>query len=185
MAGIACGFTHSGRRKSRESYEKESVCQTLVKMFDYIDTDLDGLIKTDVFVAYLSKCDIQLSPDDMKAMKECCNEDGLITKTALQHFVVNSSIYKTFYAKSYLLSSEVNKKQLLFNTMDTNKDGLISKGEFGKTMKSLSRTQVDQVYDKYDRNKDEKLSQKEFGDMMILGVIKKHHEKKNPKIIIS
>ena len=116
MAGIACGFTHSGRRKSRESCQREAVCHTVLKVFDYIDTDLDGLIKTEVFVAHLSSCDIQLSTDDMKDMKEFSNADGKITKTALQHFVVNSSIYKTLATKTYLLSSEINKKKLAFST---------------------------------------------------------------------
>ena len=69
--------------------------------------------------------------------------------------------------------------------MDTNKDGQLSKGEFGKTMKNLSRKQVDRVYDKFDKDRDQKLSEGEFGNMINLDVIKKHQEKTNPKIVIS
>ena len=182
MAGIACGFTHSGRRRSRDFY----LCHTLVKMFEYIDTDNDGRIKGDVFVAHLSCCDIQLSPEDVLDLKQSSDSDGMITKTALQHFVVNSSVYKILDdAKSYKLSAEIDRKKAAFHAMDTNRDGLISKGEFGKVMKSLSRKQVDKVYDKYDKDNDQKLSEGEFGNMMNLDMVKKHREKTNPKIIIS
>jgi len=185
MAGIACGFTFSGKSKSRDSYDRDMVCQTTVKVFDYIDTDQNGRIKSQVFVAHLSNVDIRLSPADMKAMKEFSDGDGMITKTALQHFVVNSSFYKAMIAKSPLITGEINKKKAVFHTMDTNKDGQLSKGEFGKTMKNLSRQQVDRVYDKFDKDRDQKLSEGEFGNMMNLDVIKKHREKTNPKIVIS
>ena len=161
------------------------VCQTSVKVFDYIDTDQNGRIKSQVFVAHLSNVDIRLSPADMTAMKEFSDGDGMITKTALQHFVVNSSFYKAMIAKSPLITGEINKKKAVFHTMDTNKDGQLSKGEFGKTMKNLSRQQVDRVYDKFDKDRDQKLSEGEFGNMMNLDVIKKHREKTNPKIVIS
>ena len=185
MAGIACGFTHTGRGKSRESYNREVVCQTTVKVFDYIDTDQNGRIKSQVFVAHLSNVDIQLSEADRQAMKEFSDGDGMITKTALQRFVVNSSFYKTMIAKSHLITADINKKKAVFHAIDTNKDGQLTKGEFGKTMKNLSRKQVDQVYDKFDKDKDQKLSEGEFGNMINLDVIKKHNEKTNPKIIIS
>ena len=138
-----------------------------------------------VFVAHLSKVDIRLSQADMRAMKEFSDGDGMITKTALQHFVVNSSFYKTMVARSHLLTAEIDKKKAVFHAMDTNKDGQLSKGEFGKTMKNLSRRQVDQVYDKFDKDRDQKLSEGEFGNMINLDVIKKHQEKTNPKIVIS
>ena len=186
MAGIACGFTHTGRRKSRDSYDRDIVCQTSVKLFDYIDTDQNGRIKSQVFIAHLSNVDIQLSQADRKALKEFSDEEGMITKTALQHFVVNSSVYKILDdAKFYKLSAEIDRKKAAFHAMDTNRDGLISKGEFGKVMKSLSRKQVDKVYDKYDKDNDQKLSEGEFGNMMNLDMVKKHREKTNPKIIIS
>ena len=185
MAGIACGFTHTGRRKSRDSYDRDIVCQTSVKLFDYIDTDQNGRIKSQVFIAHLSNVDIQLSQADRKALKEFSDDEGMITKTALQHFVVTSSFYKTMIAKSYLITADINKKKAAFHAIDTNKDGQLSKGEFGKTMKSLSRKQVDQVYDKFDKDRDQKLSEGEFGNMINLDVIKKHQEKTNPKIVIS
>ena len=185
MAGIACGFTHTGRGKSRESYNREVVCQTTVTVFDYIDTDQNGRIKSQVFIAHLSNVDIQLSQDDRQAMKEFSDGDGMITKTALQRFVVNSSFYKTMIAKSHLITADINKKKAVFHAIDTNKDGQLTKGEFGKTMKNLSRKQVDQVYDKFDKDKDQKLSEGEFGNMINLDVIKKHNEKTNPKITIS
>ena len=185
MAGIACGFTHTGRRKSRESSDRDFVCQTTLKVFDYIDTDQNGRIKSQVFLAHLSKVNISLSQADMKAMEEFSDEDGMITKTSLQHFVVNSSFYKTMIAKSYLITADINKKKAVFHAMDTNKDGQLSKGEFGKTMRNLSRKQVEQVYDKFDKDRDKKLSEGEFGNMINLDVMKKHQKKTNPKIVIS
>ena len=183
MAGIACGFTHAGaRRKSRDYYP----CQTLIKIFDYIDTDNDGRIKADVFAAHLFSCGVKLSQADVEDMKGYSDAGGMISKTALQHFMVHSSIYKSLdEAKFQQLSAEIDKKKAAFHALDTNRDGLISKGEFGKAMRSLSSTQVDRVYDKYDKNKDQKLSEGEFSNMMILDLVKKHREKNNPKIIIS
>ena len=50
--------------------------------------------------------------------------------------------------------------------MDKNKDGMVTKGEYGMALNSLNRRQVDFIFARYDEDGDKNLSQEEFAKMM-------------------
>ena len=81
-------------------------------------------------------------------------------------------------------AQEVKKVEAVWTAMDKNKDGSVSKGEYGVALNSLNRRQVDFIFSKYDQDGDKNLSQEEFTKMMESWKKpkkKKKRRKKEPK----
>ena len=63
-------------------------------------------------------------------------------------------------------AKEVKKVEAVWTAMDKNRDGIVSKGEYGVALNSLNRRQIDFIFSKYDQDGDKNLSQEEFTKMM-------------------
>ena len=68
--------------------------------------------------------------------------------------------------KAAELTKEVKKVEMVWTAMDKNKDGIVSKGEYGVALNSLNKRQIDFIFGKYDKDGDKNLSQEEFTKMM-------------------
>ena len=69
-------------------------------------------------------------------------------------------------ANSKELTKEITKAETLWEMMDKNQDGVISRAEYGETLANLSERQVKFLFSKYDQNKDRRINREEFAQMM-------------------
>lgn len=147
--------------------------QTLFKRFD---ADNSGSIESSDFDKWAEKLIAlgNLNADQSKGLKDNINSiwqtyfqpadvdgDGKITcQELIEH------IKKVIGDASKRQVIE-NALPTIFDSIDANKDGGISKSEFGNYFKSLNITDqsvIDQVFDSMDINKDGDLSKQEFSD---------------------
>ena len=83
-----------------------------------------------------------------------------------QHYAVKSSLHETYVAKGKELTKEITKAEALWEMMDKNQDGVISKTEYGETLTNLSERQVRFLFAKYDKDSNRRISREEFAAMM-------------------
>lgn len=60
----------------------------------------------------------------------------------------------------------MDKTEIAFRLADTDKSGSITKSEFAKMAKNLSKEQIEKVFMKCDKDGDGKISYSEFSSMM-------------------
>ena len=69
-------------------------------------------------------------------------------------------------ANSKELTKEITKAETLWEMMDKNQDGVISRAEYGETLANLSERQVKFLFAKYDKDSNRRISKEEFAAMM-------------------
>ena len=102
----------------------------------------------------------------MESLLSVGDEEGRIGLSFLQSQATGPGLYPVLKGKAPALTKEVKKVEAVWSAMDKNKDGIVSKGEYGVALNSLNRRQIDFIFGKYDRDGDKNLSQEEFAKMM-------------------
>ena len=69
-------------------------------------------------------------------------------------------------ANSKELTKEITKAETLWEMMDKNQDGVISRAEYAETLANLSERQVKFLFAKYDKDSNRRISKEEFAAMM-------------------
>ena len=78
MAGISCGFMPLGGGNGKE-IERNNALRALGKIFSEIDSNCDGFIKVEAFIAYLTlRYGIVMSNEDKENLRKAANEFGEI-----------------------------------------------------------------------------------------------------------
>ena len=102
----------------------------------------------------------------MESLLSVGDEEGRIGLSFLQSQATSPGLYSVLKGKAAELTKEVKKVEMVWTAMDKNKDGIVSKGEYGVALNSLNRRQIDFIFAKYDQDGDKNLSQEEFSKMM-------------------
>ena len=102
----------------------------------------------------------------MESLLSVGDEEGRIGLSFLQSQATSPGLYTVLKGKAPELTKEVKKVEAVWSAMDKNKDGIVSKGEYGVALNSLNRRQIDFIFSKYDKDGDKNLSQEEFTKMM-------------------
>ena len=138
-------------KKSRENRRRES----LAAAFEKIDLNKDGYITSDEYCQYLEKHGFSHSRRaSLQVMhiadKDC---DGKISKEELVH-------------EKSCTPPKRDKAELVFDFMDTDRDGYVTKKQLMRLCRNLTKEQVNVIFQKNDGDHDGRLSREEFKIIM-------------------
>ena len=83
MAGIACGFMPLGGG-SGVNWERQNALEVIEKIFKEIDSDCDGLIKVESFIAFMMLNGVTVPEKDKAELTKLTDRDGEIKQLDLQ-----------------------------------------------------------------------------------------------------
>ena len=166
MAGIACGFMPLGGG-SGVNWERQNALEVIEKIFKEIDSDCDGLIKVESFIAFMMLNGVTVPEKDKAELTKLTDRDGKIKQLDLQRSSLDCDFFKQVIAgKGCEIRMDIDRTRTAFGIFDKDGDGYLTKREFSKSMQSLSGNQIDSIFNKYDIDKDDKLSIYEFKNIM-------------------
>lgn len=140
-------------------------------LFDKADKNGNGRISVDEYVQIFAEHGIQLSPEEVEKVSNVANDDGEVTKDEFLNYAKHSDFFKSQMDKNASDSmaakqEAVAKAERAFKLFDKDNDGYITKEEFAKISKKLSKDQVEAVFNKFDKDGDGVLSFEEFRSML-------------------
>ena len=126
----------------------------MCEIFDKADTSGDGTISIAEYLAICEEFGKEVDDEDLEMIKELCDADGEVHKNDfIMHLKRHSKAFENADPDSDLYWT--TKVNLAFNLFDKNKDGKISKKEFGWMIHSdrVSKKHIDIVYKVYNELK--------------------------------
>lgn len=145
--------------------------KAIEELFDRADKNGNGRISVAEYVQIFSEHGIDLSPEEKEKVSHLANVDGEVTKDEFLGYAKHSDFFKAQLDKSSgdsMASKQeaMAKAERAFKLFDKDNDGYITKDEFQKISKKLSKEQVEAVFAKFDRDGDGVLSFDEFRSML-------------------
>ena len=145
--------------------------KAIEELFDKADKNGNGRISVDEYVQIFAEHGIHISPDEVAKLSNLANDDGEVTKDEFLSYAKHSDFFKSQMDKNSSDSmaakqEAIAKAERAFKLFDKDNDGYITKEEFGKISKKLSRDQVEAVFNKFDKDGDGVLSFEEFRSML-------------------
>lgn len=161
MAAFMIGKSLKDRRQTK----------AIEELFDKADKNGNGRISVDEYVQIFAEHGIQLSPEEVEKVSNVANDDGEVTKDEFLNYAKHSDFFKSQMDKNASDSmaakqEAVAKAERAFKLFDKDNDGYITKEEFAKISKKLSKDQVEAVFNKFDKDGDGVLSFEEFRSML-------------------
>lgn len=140
-------------------------------LFDRADKNGNGRISVAEYVNIFNEHGIEISQEEVEKVSQLANDDGEVTKDEFVSYARNSDFFKSQLDKndgdSMASKREaVAKAERAFKLFDKDNDGFITKDEFQKISKKLSREQIEAVFSKFDKDGDGVLSFEEFRKML-------------------
>jgi len=165
--------------------------KALKEILDKADDDANGRVRLKDFVHILEANDVKVEEEEMENFMKLVDENGEISKHDLIIQTKQSSFWSGHLdlknapcghsTKVEVMSGSPKAKKKVevmnkaersakadtaFKLFDRNKDGFITREEFVKASKNLTREQIELVFQRFDANKDGKLSRAEFQRLM-------------------
>jgi Ca2+-binding EF-hand superfamily protein len=161
MAAFVIGKSLKDRRQTK----------AIEELFDKADKNGNGKISVEEYVQIFAEHGIELSPEEVEKVSSIANNDGEVTKEEFLNYARHSEFFKTQMDKTDSDSmahkqEAIAKAERAFKLFDKDNDGYITKQEFAKISKKLSRDQVEAVFNKFDKDGDGVLSFDEFRSML-------------------
>jgi len=166
--------------------------KALKEILDKADDDANGRVRLKDFVHILDVNDVKMEEDEMESFMRLVDDNGEISKHDLIIQTKQSSFWSGHLDLKNAPCSHSTKVEVMngspkkpkkkvdgmnkaersakadtaFKLFDRNKDGFITREEFVKASKNLTREQIELVFQRFDANKDGKLSRAEFQRLM-------------------
>jgi len=164
MAGRA-GYHTVGKIKKAQVENKE-----YGNIFDKFDLSKDGTISIEEYQTLCEEYGVNVTEEDIIALKNIADEDGEIHKDAFILHIKCNGLLKNFQVADPESDRHwIKKADLAFKIFDIDGDGFVSKKEF-KWMtanKRISMRKVDIMFERCDLNRDGRLDYTEFKTMIL------------------
>merc|ERR1712223_6 len=115
------------------------------KIFARFDHNHNGKVFVKDFFDELRQANFEVGDEEVEKLQSFADEEGQVTKDDFKHYCKHSE---------------------LFQSLDKNSDGFISKREFNEISKTLTKEQIATVMVKFDQDGDGKLSYSEFKKLL-------------------
>lgn len=162
MAAFIVGKSMKDRRQTK----------AIEQLFDRADKSGNGKISIAEYVNIFSEFGIKVGPEEIKKVSEIATDHhGQVTKEEFLTYAKGSDFFKGQLDKSdgdSMASKReaVAKAERAFKLFDKDNDGYITKEEFSKISKKLTKDQIEAVFKKFDKDGDGVLSFEEFRKML-------------------
>lgn len=161
MAAFMVGKSLKDRRQHK----------AIEELFDNADKNGNGRISVQEYVNIFSEHGITVGQEEVEKISQLASDANEVTKDEFIEYAKRSDFFKSQLDKtdgdSVAAKREaVAKAERAFKLFDKDNDGYITKEEFQKISKKLSRDQIEAVFTKFDKDGDGVLSFEEFRRML-------------------
>uniref|UniRef100_A0A0K2TNY7 EF-hand domain-containing protein n=1 Tax=Lepeophtheirus salmonis TaxID=72036 RepID=A0A0K2TNY7_LEPSM len=145
--------------------------KAIEELFNKADKNGNGKIFVSDYIHIFTDHGIELKEEEIEKVSGLANEDGEIVRDEFISYAKNSDFFKSQMDKndadSVISKQEaIAKAERAFKLFDKDNDGFITKDEFQKISKKLSKDQIEAVFSKFDKDGDGVLSFEEFRKML-------------------
>jgi len=151
----------------------------LCAIFEKADNDGGGTISLQEYTDCCEEFGVDVTEDDIELFKKLAGDDGEVHKNDFIRHLKSSGVFGS--TSNIDPDSElhwIKKVDMAFKLFDKNKDGLISRKEFGWMIHSdkVNKKQIENMFRRCDLNGDGKLDYNEFKTMIFKNKERKQQE---------
>jgi len=138
-------------------------------VFAKFDHNQNGKLFLKDYYDELKNHDIELDEAEKKKIEALADIHGQVSKHDFQKYSKSSALFQSLDQNKdgiVNVTEMTSKAEMAFKALDKNNDGYLSKNEFNKLLKNLSKEQAAKVMEKFDKDGDGKLDFEEFQKML-------------------